>query len=94
MTTLIPTRDAFVAGKMPGEQRPGERLEQTSVDLRLNALQRSGQVWGEVAVLSPDYRSPGDFDPSSDKIKVMTMHVSKGLEFPVVETQATQRLGT
>ncbi|MDD5479377.1 3'-5' exonuclease [Rhodoferax sp.] len=28
--------------------------------------------------------SPGDFDPSSDKIKVMTMHVSKGLEFPLV----------
>ena len=29
-------------------------------------------------------RSPGDFDPSSDTIKVMTMKVSKGLEFPVV----------
>lgn len=26
----------------------------------------------------------GDFDPSSNKIKVMTMKVSKGLEFPVV----------
>ena len=26
----------------------------------------------------------GDFDPDSDKIKVMTMKVSKGLEFPVV----------
>ncbi len=26
----------------------------------------------------------GDFDPRSNKIKVMTMHVSKGLEFPVV----------
>ena len=29
-------------------------------------------------------RSPGDFDPMSDTIKVMTMKVSKGLEFPVV----------
>jgi superfamily I DNA/RNA helicase len=29
-------------------------------------------------------RGPGDFDPSSDTIKVMTMKVSKGLEFPVV----------
>lgn len=28
--------------------------------------------------------SPGDFDPASNKIKVMTMKVSKGLEFPVV----------
>jgi len=26
----------------------------------------------------------GDFDPTSNKIKVMTMHASKGLEFPVV----------
>jgi hypothetical protein len=26
----------------------------------------------------------GDFDPTSNKIKVMTMQVSKGLEFPVV----------
>lgn len=25
-----------------------------------------------------------DFDPRSNKIKVMTMHASKGLEFPVV----------
>jgi superfamily I DNA/RNA helicase len=29
-------------------------------------------------------RSPGDFDPASNTIKVMTMKVSKGLEFPVV----------
>jgi Nuclease-related domain/UvrD-like helicase C-terminal domain/AAA domain len=28
--------------------------------------------------------SSGDFDPSSNKIKVMTMKVSKGLEFPIV----------
>ncbi len=26
----------------------------------------------------------GDFNPASDKIKVMTLHASKGLEFPVV----------
>ena len=29
-------------------------------------------------------RSPGDFDPTSDTVKVMTMKVSNGLEFPVV----------
>ena len=29
-------------------------------------------------------RAPSDFDPASDTIKVMTMKVSKGLEFPVV----------
>jgi superfamily I DNA/RNA helicase len=29
-------------------------------------------------------KSSGDFDPLANTIKVMTMHVSKGLEFPVV----------
>lgn len=29
-------------------------------------------------------RDPGDFDPNSNKIKLMTMKVSKGLGFPVV----------
>lgn len=29
-------------------------------------------------------RSPGDFDPTSNTIKAMTMKVSKGLEIPVV----------
>ncbi len=28
--------------------------------------------------------STGDFDPTANKIKVMTMHASKGLEFPIV----------
>ena len=29
-------------------------------------------------------KSSGSYDPTADTIKVMTMHVSKGLEFPVV----------
>ena len=29
-------------------------------------------------------RSPGDFDPTSNTITVMTMTVSKGLAFPVL----------
>ena len=29
-------------------------------------------------------RGPGNFDPTSDTIKVMTMKVRKGLEFPLV----------
>ena len=49
-------------------------------------------------------RSTGNLDPTSDTIKVMTMKVNKGLEFPGVEhtpahgenereaTRATQRL--
>ena len=29
-------------------------------------------------------KQSGDFEPPADSIKVMTMHASKGLEFPVV----------
>jgi superfamily I DNA/RNA helicase len=29
-------------------------------------------------------RGAGSFDPAADTIKVLTMHASKGLEFPVV----------
>jgi superfamily I DNA/RNA helicase len=29
-------------------------------------------------------RATGSFDPGADTIKVLTMHASKGLEFPVV----------
>jgi ATP-dependent exoDNAse (exonuclease V) beta subunit len=32
-----------------------------------------------------------DFDPAADTIKVMTLHVSKGLEFPVVAVLGTRQ---
>lgn len=38
------------------------------------------------------FRSPGDFGPTSDTIKVMTMRVSKGLEFPVVALAGVGRM--
>ena len=34
----------------------------------------------------------GDFDPASDTIKVMTMHASKGLEFPLVALPGIGRM--
>ena len=34
-------------------------------------------------------RSSGDYDPAAESIKLMTMHVSKGLEFPVVALVGT-----
>ena len=32
----------------------------------------------------PMRKQTGQFDPGQDRIKVMTLHASKGLEFPVV----------
>jgi hypothetical protein len=39
-------------------------------------------------------RKSGNFDPSADVIKVMTMHVSKGLEFPLVALPGLGQLPT
>ena len=36
---------------------------------------------------------PGDYDPLANSVKVMTMMVSKGLEFPVVAIPGVERLG-
>ncbi len=36
---------------------------------------------------------PGDYDPLANSVKVMTMKVSKGLEFPVVAIPGMERLG-
>ena len=35
---------------------------------------------------------PGDYDPLANSVKVMTMMVSKGLEFPVVAIPGVERL--
>ena len=37
-------------------------------------------------------RGPGDYDPLANSVKVMTMKVSKGLEFPVVAIPGVERL--
>lgn len=37
-------------------------------------------------------KSSGSFDPAADTIKVMTMHASKGLEFPVVALPGVGRM--
>ena len=35
---------------------------------------------------------PGDYDPLANSVKVMTMKVSKGLEFPVVAIPGVERM--
>jgi superfamily I DNA/RNA helicase len=39
-------------------------------------------------------RSPGNFTPNSPEIKVITMHASKGLEFPLVALAGIGQMGT
>jgi DUF1016 N-terminal domain/UvrD-like helicase C-terminal domain len=58
---------------------------------RVSGWHGAGSCWGiwmtsDEALPRPAAmrRRPGDFDSTSDTIKVMTMKVSKGLEFPVV----------
>jgi superfamily I DNA/RNA helicase len=36
---------------------------------------------------------PGDYDPLANSVKVMTMKVSKGLEFPVVAIPGVEGMG-
>ena len=37
-------------------------------------------------------KGANDFDPLADTIKVMTLHASKGLEFPVVAVMGARQL--
>jgi superfamily I DNA/RNA helicase len=39
-------------------------------------------------------KGSGDFRPLEDSIKVMTMHVSKGLEFPIVAVMGPREPST
>ncbi len=41
-------------------------------------------MWRRRGLPYPVRDKSGQFDPAADTIKVLTMHVSKGLEFPVV----------
>lgn len=46
------------------------------------------------ATISGNGASSGVFDPAHHSIKVMTLHVSKGLEFPVVALVGAGRMPT
>ena len=80
METLIPATGTCVSRMTGGERRLAERLEQKLDDDYL--------LWYDVLhqrqMPVEMRRGPGDFDPTSNTIKVMTMKVSKGSEFPVV----------
>lgn len=58
-------------------------------DMAVICLHRCGMDTGAAALcqcrlLQQVCKGSGQFDPGADSIKVTTMHVSKGLEFPVV----------
>lgn len=82
MATLLPAIGACVSRMTPGERRLAERLEHKLDDCTTRDL--CAQVLHQRQMPVEMRRGPGDFDPTSNTIKVMTMLVSKGLEFPVV----------
>ncbi len=95
MATLIPALGSCVSRMTTGERRLAERLSQDQQDkyafgdtTLLCADRKTRDLCARTLAqrkLPVENRlGSGDFDPTSDKIKVMTMKVSKGLEFPVV----------
>ena len=87
MAVLIPAPGSCVSRMTSGERRQAERLEQKLEDdyLQWYDVPRNlcAQALDQRKLPVEKCLSAGDFDPNSDKIKVMTMKVSKGLEFPV-----------
>lgn len=69
-----------------GERRLAERLESKLDDYLLQLVCRGSERKAPTFCKLPveNRIHCGDFDPTSNKIKVMTVKVSKGLEFPVV----------
>ena len=60
-----------------------------AIPIWANVSTLSAKSWRHKVQLPVENRlGSGDFDPTSNKIKVTTMKVSKGLEFPVVALPA------
>ncbi len=83
MAALIPSVGSCVSRMTNGERRLAERLEQKldddyfNMDLCARALEQRKLPFNV-------RMRAGDFDPGANAIQIMTMKVSKGLEFPVV----------
>ena len=100
MATLIPALGTS-SFDSTGERRLAERLEQKlDGDYLLwhNVPIGPKQTHPDFVVLHPRHglliaaSLPTVDDRDADAIQIMTMKVSKGLEFPVAATRATQRL--
>lgn len=75
-------------------QNRGPCDEAAAVANRLGGAHKEGHAWADVDLCADALRrrglphqvrkGVGTFDPAAGSIKVMTLHVSKGLEFPVV----------
>jgi superfamily I DNA/RNA helicase len=96
-------KDGIAVAEYGTELPPKAELEQKLHAALLEArerLARRGVLWGGAWMTSDETlprpaamrRSPSDFDPTSDTIKVITMKVSKGLEFPVMALAGVGRM--
>ena len=99
MATLIPSIGTCTSRMTSGERRLAERLEQKLDDDYL--------LWYDVpmgprsshAEALSQRKSPfnvrkrsGDYSPGADNIQIMTMKVSKGLEFPMVALPGVEHM--
>ena len=103
------------SGEMPVIlQLPNPREEAFKIAEQLQAAQREGYAWSDMAVLCPTWEMMGyceqalgyrnlpfirrDKAPAAswneNRITVMTMHASKGLEFPLVALHGLSQLGS
>jgi hypothetical protein len=74
-----------IAELLGAAQREGHAWGDMAIICRRHAeMDRCAAVLGQRQLPHEVRKGPGTFNPLADTIKVMTMHVSKGLEFPVV----------
>ena len=97
MATLIPSIGACVSRMTSGEKRVAERLEQKLDDDYLNwydvpmgPRNSHEEALHHRKLLFNLRRRSSDYNPGADNLQIMTMKVSKGLEFPVVALPEVQ----
>jgi superfamily I DNA/RNA helicase len=83
MATLIPSLSTCISRMTSSERRLGERLEQ-KLDAGYQTMNLCADTMRHRKRLFNVRKHTGDYNPSADTIQIMTMKVSKGLEFPVV----------
>ena len=95
MAILIPAMGSCASRMTSGERRLAERLsaahqkghawgDMAVICRRYDEMDACAHALNRARLPHEVLKGAGSFHPNEDTIKVMTMHASKGLEFPVV----------